>query len=113
MVLLLLSRLTTKVTVVFAEKYNLFPATVGSILLKKRRSKLGSAKASIQSEKNFQSFRKTTELNQKVVELVEKYNIKGILLSGVHVGEAAEDIASKSGVDDFLVSPGCYLFFVK
>ena len=39
--------------------------------------------------------------------------IKGTLLSGVHVEEAAEDVASKSGVDDFSVSPGCSLFFVK
>ena len=44
---------------------------------------------------------------------MEKCNIKGIPLSGEHVGEAAEDIASKSGVDDFSVSPGSYLFFVK
>ena len=78
-----------------------------------RRSKLGSAKASIQSEKNLQSFRKTAELNQNIVELVEKCNIKGIPLNGVHVGEAAEDTASKSGVDDCSVRPGCYLFFVK
>ena len=44
---------------------------------------------------------------------MEKCNTKKIPLSGVHVGEAAEDIASKSGVDDFSVSPGCCLFFVE
>ena len=44
---------------------------------------------------------------------MEKCNIKGIPLSGAHVGEAAEDTVSKSDADDFSVSPGCYLFFVK
>ena len=86
---------------------------MGSILLKRKEIEAGISQGINPTGKSFQSFRKTAELNQKVVELVEKCNIKEIALSGVQVGEAAEDIASKSGVDDFTVSPGCYLFFVK
>ena len=70
------------------------------MLMKRKTFEAGLSQGMNPKRKMIRTSPKTAELNKKVVEIVDKCNIKGIPVSGVQLREAAKDVASKLGVQD-------------
>ena len=89
-----------------AAKFNVSPSTIGHVLRNRSKFEARLSQGINRKRKRDRPFLKTADLNDKVIQMVDKCNAKGIPVSGVQIREAAKEIASKIGVQDFTASPG-------